>query len=231
MRNHSSDTKHTSHSCYTVPSQLLQQEVARQHRQTAKRQANRRSAAESRARKKALVESLQTSNAALERQVSILHSLPDLVVVIQPNGTIVFASQRLHQALERAHETSLWNIVAPSSRGTLTSYLRQEQMPMVEAPAENTTNNNSSDESDDTASSTSSSSQPKVVTEEEESGDDDLQQQQQHRPRPRHNNNRIGLLHANGSVVWTQVQASALPVTGEYPTAEIVLSFRLKGKA
>ena len=66
----------------------------------AKRVANRKSACTSRARKKALVEEMTRTNARLRRQALILSLLPDLVIVISPEGEITFCSAQVERTLK-----------------------------------------------------------------------------------------------------------------------------------
>lgn len=78
---------------------LLQELRAIEEKKMAKRLVNRKSASTSRARKKKLVEEMAQNNARLRRQAIILSLLPDLVIVITPDGEIVFCSGQVERVL------------------------------------------------------------------------------------------------------------------------------------
>eukprot|EP00588_Corethron_pennatum_P012090 CAMPEP_0194279014 /NCGR_PEP_ID=MMETSP0169-20130528/13005_1 /TAXON_ID=218684 /ORGANISM="Corethron pennatum, Strain L29A3" /LENGTH=870 /DNA_ID=CAMNT_0039023357 /DNA_START=292 /DNA_END=2904 /DNA_ORIENTATION=+ len=85
-----------------IPNQLqlvLEEARRREHKKTAKRVANRKSACTSRARKKALVEEMTRTNARLKRQAQILSLLPDLVMATTVDGTITFSSAQVENVL------------------------------------------------------------------------------------------------------------------------------------
>jgi PAS domain S-box-containing protein len=102
---------------------LLNDARKRVEKKHAKRVANRKSASTSRARKKALVQEMSELNARLRRQALILALLPDLVIVINPEGKITFCSQQVEKVLNHRVDAlvgeNLSKIVAPSSREKL----------------------------------------------------------------------------------------------------------------
>ena len=89
-------------------------------KKTAKRVANRKSACTSRARKKALVEEMTRTNARLRRQALILSLLPDLVIVISPEGEITFCSAQVERVLRHKTEdlvgADIRDLLIPESR-------------------------------------------------------------------------------------------------------------------
>ena len=89
-------------------------------KKTAKRVANRKSACTSRARKKALVEEMTRTNARLRRQALILSLLPDLVIVISPEGEITFCSAQVERVLRHKNEdlvgADIRDLLIPESR-------------------------------------------------------------------------------------------------------------------
>ncbi len=94
-----------------------------------KRVANRKSASNSRARKKALVEEMTKTNARLKKQAMILALLPDLVMTISTQGEITFCSAQAERILR--YKTSdlvgakLYNLLVPSSRHALKSLIEE----------------------------------------------------------------------------------------------------------
>jgi len=101
----------------------------REEKRTAKRVANRKSACTSRARKKAFVEEMTRTNARLRRQAMILALLPDLVVVISPEGEITFASDQVERVLR--HDISdmvgakFHSLLVPASREALNRLIKE----------------------------------------------------------------------------------------------------------
>ena len=90
--------KFLQHTQQPVPGPLklmLADAKRREEKKTMKRAANRKSASESRARKKAFVEEMTKTNERLKRHAQILALLPDLVVCIQLDGKITFASAQV----------------------------------------------------------------------------------------------------------------------------------------
>ena len=89
-------------------------------KKTAKRVANRKSACTSRARKKALVEEMTRTNARLRRQALILSLLPDLVIVISPEGEITFCSAQVERVLRHKNDdligADIRDLLIPESR-------------------------------------------------------------------------------------------------------------------
>lgn len=107
---------------------LLQDAKKRADKRHAKRIANRQSACTSRARKKALVEEMTALNAKLRRQALILSLLPDLVIVIDTEGTITFCSAQVERVLQHSTDelvgAKLTDIIEPGSRDKFTSLIQ-----------------------------------------------------------------------------------------------------------
>lgn len=91
-----------------------------------KRVANRKSASNSRARKKALVEEMTKTNARLKKQAMILALLPDLVMTTTIDGEITFCSAQAERILRYKTDdlvgAKLYNLLVPSSRHALKSH-------------------------------------------------------------------------------------------------------------
>lgn len=107
---------------------LLQDAKKRADKRHAKRIANRQSACTSRARKKALVEEMTALNARLRRQALILSLLPDLVIVIDTEGTITFCSAQVERVLQHNIDeligAKLTEIVDPGSREKISNLIQ-----------------------------------------------------------------------------------------------------------
>jgi len=92
-----------------------------------KRVANRKSASNSRARKKALVEEMTKTNARLKKQAMILALLPDLVMTTTIDGEITFCSAQSERILRYKTDdlvgAKLYNLLVPSSRHALKSLI------------------------------------------------------------------------------------------------------------
>ena len=92
-----------------------------------KRVANRKSASNSRARKKALVEEMTKTNARLKKQAMILGLLPDLVIATTIEGEITFCSAQAERILQYKIDdlsgAKLYNLLVPSSRHALKSLI------------------------------------------------------------------------------------------------------------
>eukprot|EP00536_Pseudo-nitzschia_multiseries_P012848 jgi/Psemu1/290540/fgenesh1_pg.512_\ len=94
-----------------------------------KRVANRKSASNSRARKKALVEEMTKTNARLKKQAMILALLPDLVMTTTTDGEITFCSAQAERILR--YKTGdlvgakLYNLLVPSSRHALKNLIEE----------------------------------------------------------------------------------------------------------
>jgi PAS domain-containing protein len=92
-----------------------------------KRVANRKSASNSRARKKALVEEMTKTNARLKKQAMILALLPDLVMTTTIDGEITFCSAQAERILRYKTDelvgAKLYNLLVPSSRHALKSLI------------------------------------------------------------------------------------------------------------
>jgi PAS domain S-box-containing protein len=107
---------------------LLHDAQKRADKRHAKRIANRQSACTSRARKKALVEEMTALNARLRRQALILSLLPDLVIVIDTEGTITFCSAQVERVLQHSIDdlvgAKLSEIIDPGSRDRLSALIQ-----------------------------------------------------------------------------------------------------------
>jgi len=110
-----------------IPNQLqlvLEEARRREHKKTAKRVANRKSACTSRARKKALVEEMTKTNARLKRQAQILSLLPDLVMATTVDGVVTFCSAQVGNVLrlevDDVMDGKFVDLVMPRSKGTFT---------------------------------------------------------------------------------------------------------------
>jgi len=95
------------------------QEVQVKDKKQQKRAANRKSAQLSRKRKKQFIEELKEENDDLRRKEQILLSIPDLVVVFDSSGKLLFVSQSVSRFLRfSANElegTSFWNRICEDS--------------------------------------------------------------------------------------------------------------------
>jgi len=84
-----------------------------------KRAANRRSAQLSRKRKKVFIEELKEENNDLRRKEKILKSIPDLIVVFDSGGKILFVSQSVTRFLDftptELEGSSFWNRLCDES--------------------------------------------------------------------------------------------------------------------
>lgn len=98
-----------------------------------KRVANRKSASNSRARKKALVEEMTKTNARLKKQAMILALLPDLVMTTTIDGEITFCSAQAERILRYKTDdlvgAKLYNLLVPSSRHALKSLIDELVQP------------------------------------------------------------------------------------------------------
>jgi len=110
----------------TVPHSvaILRAEAERKRKKkNDKRVANRKSASNSRARKKALVEEMTKTNARLKKQAMILALLPDLVMTTTTDGEITFCSAQAERILRYKTDdlvgAKLYNLLVPSSRHAL----------------------------------------------------------------------------------------------------------------
>ncbi len=94
-----------------------------------KRVANRKSASNSRARKKALVEEMTKTNARLKKQAMILALLPDLVMTTTTEGEITFCSAQAERILQYKTDdlvgAKLFNLLVPKSRNALKSLIEE----------------------------------------------------------------------------------------------------------
>ena len=94
-----------------------------------KRVANRKSASNSRARKKALVEEMTKTNARLKKQAMILALLPDLVMTTTTEGEITFCSAQAERILQYKTDdlvgAKLYNLLVPKSRNALKSLIEE----------------------------------------------------------------------------------------------------------
>lgn len=101
----------------------------KEHNKTAKREANRRSASSSRARKRALMEEMAEINIRLRRQALILSLLPDLVIVIDPEGVISFCSAQVENTLRHSADdlvgAQLTDLLVPASKAKLLLLVKQ----------------------------------------------------------------------------------------------------------
>jgi PAS fold len=116
---------------YTQMGQAVPQSVSlvlegarrKEHKKNAKREANRRSASSSRARKRALMEEMAEINIRLRRQALILSLLPDLVIVIDPEGVISFCSAQVQNILRHSADdlvgARLTDLLVPASKAKL----------------------------------------------------------------------------------------------------------------
>lgn len=109
---------------------MLQDARKRADKRHAKRLANRKSAGSSRARKKAFVQEMTELNTRLRRQALILSLLPDLVIVLDLQGTITFCSAQVERVLRRSIEHDLIGadmetILVPESRKELQKLMNQ----------------------------------------------------------------------------------------------------------
>jgi PAS domain-containing protein len=107
---------------------ILRSEAERKiKKKNDKRLANRKSASNSRARKKALVEEMTKTNARLKKQAMILALLPDLVMTTSTEGDITFCSAQAERILGYKTEdltgARLYNLLVPSSRRSLKSLI------------------------------------------------------------------------------------------------------------
>lgn len=84
-----------------------------EEKKLVKRAANRRSAQLSRKRKKQFIEELKEENDYLRHKEQILKCIPDLIIVFDSGGRIVFVSQSVNRFLDFTSEslegTSFWN--------------------------------------------------------------------------------------------------------------------------
>lgn len=107
---------------------LLHEAKKRTEKRHAKRIANRKSACSSRARKKALVQEMTALNTRLRRQALILSLLPDLVIVVDVEGSITFCSAQVERVLLHSIDdlvgAKLTDIVAPHSRKKLNNFIQ-----------------------------------------------------------------------------------------------------------
>jgi len=108
-----------------IPNQLqlvLEEARRREHKKTAKRVANRKSACTSRARKKALVEEMTKANARLKRQAQILSLLPDLVIATTVDARVTFCAAQVENVLrlkvEDLMDAQFSDLIMPRSQGT-----------------------------------------------------------------------------------------------------------------
>lgn len=94
-----------------------------------KRVANRKSASNSRARKKALVEEMTKTNARLKKQAMILALLPDLVMTTTTEGEITFCSAQAERILQYKSDdlvgAKLYNLLVPKSRNALKALIEE----------------------------------------------------------------------------------------------------------
>eukprot|EP00535_Pseudo-nitzschia_heimii_P005890 CAMPEP_0197176704 /NCGR_PEP_ID=MMETSP1423-20130617/2536_1 /TAXON_ID=476441 /ORGANISM="Pseudo-nitzschia heimii, Strain UNC1101" /LENGTH=806 /DNA_ID=CAMNT_0042626111 /DNA_START=179 /DNA_END=2599 /DNA_ORIENTATION=+ len=116
----------------TVPHSvaILRAEAERRiKKKNDKRVANRKSASNSRARKKALVEEMTKTNARLKKQAMILALLPDLVMTTTTDGEITFCSAQAEHILRYKTDdlvgAKLYNLLVPSSRHALKSLIEE----------------------------------------------------------------------------------------------------------
>ena len=90
-----------------------------EEKKVMKRAANRRSAQLSRKRKKQFIEDLREENAILRRKEQILRSIPDLVVVFDSAGRLLFVSESVGRLLSfKSHEldgSSFWERLCDES--------------------------------------------------------------------------------------------------------------------
>jgi len=107
---------------------ILRSEAERKiKKKNDKRVANRKSASNSRARKKALVEEMTKTNARLKKQAMILSLLPDLVMTTTTEGEITFCSAQAERILRYKTDdlvgAKLYDLLVPSSRHALKSLI------------------------------------------------------------------------------------------------------------
>mmetsp|Transcript_41652 Transcript_41652/g.42456 ORF Transcript_41652/g.42456 Transcript_41652/m.42456 type:complete len:800 (+) Transcript_41652:114-2513(+) len=109
---------------------ILRSEAERKiKKKNDKRVANRKSASNSRARKKALVEEMTKTNARLKKQAMILALLPDLVITTTIEGEITFCSAQADRILQYQSDDllgkKLYDLLVPSSRNALKSLIEE----------------------------------------------------------------------------------------------------------
>jgi len=109
---------------------ILRSEAERKiKKKNDKRVANRKSASNSRARKKALVEEMTKTNARLKKQAMILALLPDLVITTTVEGEITFCSAQADRILQYQSDDllgkKLYDLLVPSSRTALKSLIEE----------------------------------------------------------------------------------------------------------
>jgi len=109
---------------------ILRSEAERKiKKKNDKRVANRKSASNSRARKKALVEEMTKTNARLKKQAMILALLPDLVITTTTEGEITFCSAQADRILQYQPDDllgkKLYDLLVPSSRNALKSLIKE----------------------------------------------------------------------------------------------------------
>ena len=108
---------------------LLADAKRKEEKKNAKRIANRKSASTSRARKKAYVQEMTELNARLKRQALILSLLPDMVIVIGPNGEISFSSAQVERVLRYDTEElvgkNISTLIEPASREKLNRLVKR----------------------------------------------------------------------------------------------------------
>ncbi|GMI43936.1 hypothetical protein TrCOL_g7090 [Triparma columacea] len=79
--------------------QRLEELRVKEQKRTAKRAANRKSACTSRARKKALVDSITFENQRLQKLSAILEKVPDMIFSVGKAGKIEYVNERVTQVL------------------------------------------------------------------------------------------------------------------------------------
>ncbi|EEC45033.1 predicted protein [Phaeodactylum tricornutum CCAP 1055/1] len=106
-------------SFHTKESSLPVYASSQKEKKQQKRAANRRSAQLSRKRKKQFVEELKEENDDLRRKEQILKSIPDLIVVFDSSGKLLFVSQSASQFLSFSSGellgTSFWDRICDDS--------------------------------------------------------------------------------------------------------------------
>lgn len=109
---------------------ILRSEAERKlKKKNEKRVANRKSASNSRARKKALVEEMTKTNARLKKHAMILALLPDLVISTTVDGMITFCSAQAERILQFKSDDlvggNLFDLLVPLSRHSCRSHIEE----------------------------------------------------------------------------------------------------------
>ncbi|CAM9890373.1 unnamed protein product [Choristocarpus tenellus] len=108
---------------------LVEQQQQEEKRKMEKREANRKAAHSSRARKRELIQTMAKANEEMRRRTLILSLLPDMILAVGRDGVVTYASENCKQFLKYSSQEvegkSIFDLVAEGSHDHLRELLEE----------------------------------------------------------------------------------------------------------